>query len=146
MLKTVVAAGALVGILITGSLTADSPGAFADEEPRVDCENLSGNTHEINVCSERDYAAADAKLNAVWKNVLAHVSENGGEAPWDAKSWEETLRASQRAWVAFRDADCKDAVPMEWTGGTGTTAAVLGCLTEKTRARTKDLETRFGLE
>jgi uncharacterized protein YecT (DUF1311 family) len=28
---------------------------------------------------------------------------------------------------------------MSWTGGTGTTAAVLGCKTEKTEARTTEL-------
>lgn len=125
------------------SLTAP---AVADDGPPVDCANISGSTYEINICSERDFEAADEKLNAVWKRVLAGIAESDGESPWDAKSWEKKVREAQRAWVAFRDADCKDAVPMEWTGGTGTTAAVLGCMTEKTNVRTKELSERFGIE
>ena len=56
------------------------------------------------------------------------------------------MRAAQRAWVAFRDAGCKGAMPMEWSGGSGTSAAVLICMREKTEARTKDLKERYGLE
>lgn len=32
---------------------------------------------------------------------------------------------------------------MFWTGGTATTAMVLGCMTEKTQARTQTLPDRF---
>jgi hypothetical protein len=33
---------------------------------------------------------------------------------------------------------------MEWSGGTGTSSAVLGCMTELTKARAKDLAERYG--
>lgn len=90
--------------------------------------------------------ASDAKLNAVYKKVLAHIAESELEAPYDPASWEKAMRESQRAWVAFRDADCKGAVPMEWSGGSGTSSAVTGCMTEKTDARMKDLTERYGVE
>jgi uncharacterized protein YecT (DUF1311 family) len=32
---------------------------------------------------------------------------------------------------------------MFWTGGTGATAEILGCMTEKTEARTKELKARY---
>ena len=63
------------------------------------------------------FQEADAKLNAVYKNVLAHIAESDLEKPYDRESWEKAMRESQRAWVAFRDADCKGAVPMEWSAG-----------------------------
>ena len=117
--------------------------AQADEP--IDCNN-AGTTVEMNFCADKDFRAADDKLNAVYKKVLAQIAEVDLEKPYDRASWEEAMRASQRAWVAFRDADCKGAVPMEWSGGTGTTAAVVGCMTSLTEARTKDLSGRYDVE
>lgn len=124
-------------------LTLSTSPARSDE--RIDCENAS-TTVEMNICSDEDFKAADAKLNATYKKVLAQIAASDLEKPYDRASWDEALRASQRAWVAFRDADCKGAVPMEWSGGTGTTSAVLGCMTAKTETRTKELAERYTIE
>jgi uncharacterized protein YecT (DUF1311 family) len=97
----------------------------------------------MNFCADKQFAAADAELNAVYKTALASIAKSDGEAPYDRKSWEAALRASQRAWIAFRDADCKGLVPMEWSGGSGGTVAVLGCMIELTQARAKTLKERF---
>lgn len=118
-----------------------APYMMAGTAAALDCSNAS-NTHEMNQCADRDFQAADAKLNRVYQSTLAAMRESEQSPPYDAKSWENALRAAQRAWVAYRDAECKDLVPMEWTGGTGTTVAVLGCMTEKTEQRIKDLEGR----
>lgn len=118
---------------------ADHPAAAEDA---IDCDNASS-TVEMNFCSDEAFQEADAKLNAVYKKVLAHIAEADLEKPYDRDSWEKAMRESQRAWVAFRDADCKGAVPMEWSGGSGTSAAVNGCMTEKTEARTKELTERY---
>jgi uncharacterized protein YecT (DUF1311 family) len=116
--------------------------ALAEEEPKVDCANAQA-TYELNFCANKDFEKADAELNKVYKQALAHVGESAGTAPYDRKSWEAALRASQRTWVAFRDADCKDLTAMEWQGGTGGTAAELGCMTQLTSARAKDLRDRY---
>ncbi len=121
------------------------PVAACAEEPAVDCENATA-TVELNFCAERELDKADAAMNAVYKKVLAFIAKSDGEKPYDAKSWETALRESQRAWVAFRDADCKGLIPMSWGGGTATTGAVLGCMLEKTKARTKELEELYELE
>ena len=114
----------------------------ARAEDKIDCENAAS-TYEINTCADRELEKADAALNATYAKVLAKIAATNQEKPYDPKSWEEALRKSQRAWIAYRDADCKDLVPMAWTGGSGTSADVLGCLIEKTEARTKELEARF---
>ena len=116
----------------------------AAEDPPVDCEDAR-NTVESNMCADKAFKAADARLNDVYGKVLAHIAEGGVEEPYDSKSWDKSMREAQRAWVAFRDADCKGAVPMEWQGGTGTTAAVLGCMTQKTETRAEELAERYGL-
>ena len=62
------------------------------------------------------------------------------EKPYDAKSFEEAVRSAQRAWVAYRDAECKGVVAQVWTNGTGSASAILGCMTDKTVQRTKELK------
>ena len=125
-------------------LVALAPPARA-AEPQANCDSPMS-TAEINICSDREYAKADQALNAVFKKALDKIAKSGGSPPYDARSWEAALRASQRAWIAFRDADCKGDAPMHWSGGSGTTAAVLGCMTEMTNARTKELAGRYEVE
>jgi uncharacterized protein YecT (DUF1311 family) len=120
------------------------PAAAQDQDPPIDCDDARS-TAEMNFCGDKALQAADEKLNEVYKKVLAHIAESGIEAPYDSESWEKAMREGQRAWVAFRDADCKGAVPMEWSGGSGAGAAVLGCMTQKTETRADELAERYGL-
>jgi uncharacterized protein YecT (DUF1311 family) len=122
------------------ALLLSSPARAAGEQ--IDCSNAN-NTVEMNFCADKDFAVADAELNTVYKAALAEIAKSTGQKPYDAKSWEAALRASQRAWVAFRDADCKELEPMKWGGGTITTVNVLGCMTGHTQERTKALKERF---
>ncbi len=112
------------------------PSAAAD--PPVDCKNPRS-TPEFNMCAEGVFQKADDKLNAAFQKAVAFIKTVDSAKPYDAASWEQALRSSQRAWVAFRDADCKGLTPMSLSGGTGTTVAVLDCMTTKTNFRTKEL-------
>lgn len=125
------------------ALVAASLPARADDP--IDCAEQN-TTVEMNFCADEDFKASDAKLNAAYKKVLAQIADSDLEKPYDRESWEKAMRESQRAWVTFRDADCKGAVPMEWSGGTGTTSAVLGCMTAKTDVRTKELTERYNFD
>jgi uncharacterized protein YecT (DUF1311 family) len=117
--------------------------APAAQAQTIDCANASS-TVEMNFCADRDFQAADKALNEAYEAALASTKTRELEKPYDAKSFEAAMRAAQRAWIAYRDADCKDLTAQEWSGGTGTTSAVLGCMTEKTMQRTKDLKERYG--
>ncbi len=109
----------------------------------IDC-NDAGNTAEMNECADRAYQKADKALNAAYKQTLEYIRAHGGdEKPYDAASWEKALKDAQRAWIAYRDAECKELVAIEWTGGSGTSAAVTGCMTELTEQRTKMLKGRY---
>jgi uncharacterized protein YecT (DUF1311 family) len=127
---------ALACLLLAGPASAAEP---------LDCANATS-TVEMNYCGEQDYNAADAELNAAYKQALAKIAKSDNPKPYDPRSWETALRASQRAWVAFRDAECKGVVPMEWSGGTGATGGVLACMTELTRQRTAMLNERYADE
>lgn len=117
-------------------------GSGLGHSENIDCTNASS-TVEMNFCAEKDFNAADKSLNTAYAAALAGIKGRNLEEPYDAKSFEEALRASQRAWLAFRDADCKDLVAQEWSGGSGTAAASLECMTAKTKERTKELKDRY---
>ena len=126
-------------------LGGQEPAHAEDAEPPIDCEKATA-TFELNFCAGKELTKADAELNEVYAKVLARIPAISSEPPYDAKSFEAALRASQRAWVAYRDADCNGLVPMSWNGGTATSGEVLGCMTSKTKERTKDLLERYLLE
>ena len=124
---------------IVSAVPAPSRAQDQGAEPKADCNNAMS-TVEINFCLEKEFDKADAALNADYKKAIAKIPKMASEKPYDAKSWEDALRASQRAWVTFRDAECKDHVPLFWMGGTGATGEVLSCMTEMTKSRTTQLK------
>lgn len=118
---------------LVAAVVAASP-AMAGE-----CDNAAS-TVELNACSDKAFQRADRDLNSTYQELIRSIgTRDFGDPPYDAKSYERALRESQRAWVAFRDAECKGLVPIQWSGGTGSAAAVLGCMTEETKRRTESL-------
>ena len=83
-------------------------------------------------CAQDVLARADAKLNRMWKRVLAEHPSGGDRAVHRAE-----IRASQRAWIKFRDLDCEAAskigIPKYWT------LNQVSCQIAHTRARTRAL-------
>lgn len=117
------------------------------ELPECDQERAdSGNQGAMNQCAYRDYLIADAGLNAQWK-VTSELMKQ-----WDADARKYTdpdepepayfssLLKAQRAWLAYRDAQCESEV-YAYTGGGGTIRPLLdsGCRTQLTLARTEEL-------
>ncbi len=130
-------------LLVLASLIMTRAAFAEDQREAIDCANAMS-TYEMNACADKDFTAADAELNEVYMQALKSVPSMAVEDPaYNAKSWEAALRKSQRAWVAFRDAECQGHVAMFWTGGTGATADIVGCMTEKTNARIKELKDRY---
>lgn len=95
------------------------------------CEGSDDFLAQVN-CLEGAYKKADKALNAAWPKVLAQAPSGGV-----VEETRKSIRASQRAWIAFRDADCAaksmTGVPKYWRSNE------LSCLIEHTDARTKDL-------
>jgi uncharacterized protein YecT (DUF1311 family) len=104
-----------------------------------DCKDAN-NTVQMNECMAKQAKAADAKLNDTYRQVLA--SFKGADDP-ASQSYPASTRAAlidaQRAWVRYRDADCK-AVYNQWKGGTIRDVMQLGCMKDRTERRTNELE------
>ncbi|MCR9087398.1 MAG: lysozyme inhibitor LprI family protein [Rhodobacteraceae bacterium] len=53
-------------------------------------------------CAAAANEAADAELNRVYEDIM-----DGVDPQWPlAEEYKDALRTAQRAWIAFRDADC----------------------------------------
>jgi uncharacterized protein YecT (DUF1311 family) len=114
----------------------------AKAAPQVDCK-VANTTPEMAFCAEIDLKRADSELNVVWRQVLGAIDQQDQMTPELRGKWAESLRRAQRAWVAFRDADCGEPVGYEWYQGTGMGLATLECLIGKTKTRTAELKDRY---
>jgi uncharacterized protein YecT (DUF1311 family) len=79
-----------------------------------------------------EYKGADAEMNKAYQTLLSSRDSDGAQK----------LRAAQRAWVVFRDAEA-ESVREDWNGGRGQNAAVNSALTTLTRNRTRELMERL---
>ncbi|MFZ1109106.1 MAG: lysozyme inhibitor LprI family protein [Rhodomicrobium sp.] len=102
---------------------------FAAAARADECDNAMDQA-TMNACAEDAYRKADAELNAVYKQVQSRNKD-------DAEAGK-LLVAAERAWVAFRDAECAfDAAPN--AGGSIYPLVYFGCLQRLTKARTGQL-------
>jgi uncharacterized protein YecT (DUF1311 family) len=102
--------------------TQNQPAAEADP-----CANARTQL-EMNECAIKEYKAADAELNRVYKEVIAALRPE----------MQEKLRAAQRAWITYRDANC-DCAAFEYTGGSIYPLMYYSCLRDMTITRTQKI-------
>jgi uncharacterized protein YecT (DUF1311 family) len=106
-------------------LLALTPLLFTSMAFAVDCDNASDQA-TMNQCAAQQNAAADKELNALYQQITSRFKSNP-----DSK---KQLVGAQRAWVAFRDAECKfSASGVE--GGSVYPLIYSNCTTELTKAR-----------
>ncbi|KGF70946.1 hypothetical protein LL06_02375 [Hoeflea sp. BAL378] len=113
-------------------------GASALAEDLPDCIDPQAQV-EMTYCAGLDYETADAELNELWPEVVAAARQDDEYVAEQAKSMgvpttEEALRTAQRAWIAFRDAQC-DYEAYEVFGGTAQPMVGSLCLARLTRER-----------
>ena len=135
------------GILALAALwTCVLPFASARaDQPSAKLCRAATSTPETQTCLHKALDAADAKLNAAYKKALSVIEQD--DRPLDAKAtWKAQFTAAQRAWIAFRDADCGDLTFSEWNNGSGTTGALYACRYDKTVQRTEDILRRYPLQ
>ncbi|MER9056075.1 lysozyme inhibitor LprI family protein [Mesorhizobium sp. M0213] len=80
-------------ILVSACLVVLAAGSVAHAQ---ECDRNDDSQQMMNICADADYKSADAKLNKAYQDLI------GGS---DAKA-RKLLQTAQRAWIAFRDAEC----------------------------------------
>lgn len=99
------------------------------EVAQISSCNNAQTTYEMRVCADRNYKAADKKLNQVYRQLKPKLG----------KSQQKKLVNAQLAWIQFRDKTCKFRSSFA-EGGTLEPVLELGCLADVTEKRVKDLE------
>ena len=113
-------------ILLTGAAV------FAQDQKKPHpCDDAQSQT-EMNICFGKEYKAADARLNTVYREFTSKLDP------------EETaqLKAAQLAWLKFRDANC-EFMADQYKGGTIRPMIAAICLAEVTDARTNELKSQM---
>lgn len=94
----------------------------------AECDGNATQT-ALNDCQGALFAQADAELNALYGQMTARLA-----ADPDTKT---RLTTAQRAWLAYRDAEC-DFAASGVAGGSVAPLIRARCLTDLTRARSAD--------
>jgi uncharacterized protein YecT (DUF1311 family) len=123
-------------LFMAGFARADVKKELARIEARLDaCMKVDGSNSGMKQCTSSAYQAADKILNETYQQL----SKSWSAGDSDSVERKKRLVAAQRAWVAFRDADCS-LQASDMLGGTGEGLIVLGCLYKATSDRAKQLE------
>lgn len=100
----------------------------------ADC-NHAVDQSTLNRCADQEFEAADARLNTTYKALAQQL---------DTTSLER-LKQAQRAWVAYRDAQC--AFESEPSRDGSIYPMILStCMEQATAARTSELEAHLSCE
>lgn len=83
---------------------------------------------EMNNCAGKEYQAADAVLNQVYRKLVSMLDDEE----------KAQLKEAQTAWLKYRDANC-DFVADQYKGGTMRPMAHATCLADVTKNRTTEL-------
>lgn len=100
------------------------------------------NTVGMIACLDAEWRYWDTRLNAAYSRQLAAAGQQDTEMTSiraTVASQKDSLRAMQRAWIAFRDATCRHE-QAQWLGGTGAGPATMACHLHETARQALRLE------
>lgn len=127
-------------ILVTSTMLLAAGSAHAQDETKC---NPDGDTSEMAACAQNDYQAEDAKLNKVYAKYLKKMQAMDADiGNSEGDTAVARLKTAQRAWIAFRDAEC----PLESVDNMGgSIERILGpaCLANMTKERTVQLQSQL---
>jgi uncharacterized protein YecT (DUF1311 family) len=104
----------------------------AQADDKIDCKSQELNQMQLDQCAGQDFDKADAKLNTLYKTMMSKYDATNGAL----------LKAAERAWIAYRDAQC-DFATNGTAGGTINSMMDTMCRTEQTNARIKELNAQL---
>ena len=93
---------------------------------------------DMTICAGKDYEKADKQLNAEYQKLRKLLTERDKTADADGKGATDALVTAQRAWVAFRDANCALS-GFQARGGSMEPMLISSCLAEMSGKRAEEL-------
>lgn len=102
--------------------------SFAQNAIEGECQH--GNQHQLNECAYSQLEKSDAEMNRLYIEQISYLN----------KANKERLRASQRAWIVYRDKACHYEARSRAESGSIWLMQNSLCLESFTRARTQVLK------
>jgi uncharacterized protein YecT (DUF1311 family) len=131
-------------LMLCGCVLLQDAPASGEDVRDVDCNNAQTQA-DMNQCAAEDYRKADAAMNAQWAETrAAMLAWDKASPPSGDNGAAKRLLASQRAWLAYRDAAC-DVEGYSAEGGSMQPLMISSCLAELTKRRTEELKSLVGL-
>lgn len=107
---------------------------FSTEFSHQKCLDRDSSNATIQYCNEQELKYQDKLLNKYYKQAMKNFG--------DDKKEKSNLKLAQRAWIKFRDFDCKSrSHPMR--DGTGEYTMHQACMIELTSERVKVLKNEY---
>lgn len=113
-------------LLASTAIFLAATSAFAEQS----CGDLTNQT-DMNICAGKAYEKADTELNSLYKQIEGRLKDDADTT--------KLLVSAQRAWVAFRDAECGFSSSMV-AEGTVYSFVHSSCLEGLTQTRIEDLK------
>ncbi|HEY2070770.1 MAG TPA: lysozyme inhibitor LprI family protein [Rhizomicrobium sp.] len=121
-------------VIAAAAVTIAGASPPAQQQPAVDCKQAATQA-DLDYCAGQDFKAQDAKLNALYQQLMAK---------YDVQN-QALLRAAEEKWIAWRDSECAYETALT-VGGTIHPMMETECETEKTAAHIKELERQLTCE
>lgn len=136
---------AMVAACATPAFATIASDLAAIEARRKACEATDPSGSGLTDCAYAAKSQADKLLARLYKSIVAARSAAQPGDPDAAANKEELKRllASQKAWVAYRQAEC-DLQGVGMLGGSREGLIIGGCLYSLTAQRVKDLDGLLG--
>ncbi|MER8371257.1 lysozyme inhibitor LprI family protein [Mesorhizobium sp. M1406] len=93
-----------------------------------ECDRGDDSQQMMNICAGEDYQEADSRLNKAYQDLISA----------DDADDKRLLQVAQRAWIAFRDAECAHSTAAS-AGGSIHPMEVSQCLARLTNDRIEQL-------
>ena len=106
--------------------------AFGQKTKQPDPCAKASTQADMNDCWGREYKAADATLNQVYRRLVSKLDDEE----------KAQLKEDETAWLKYRDANC-DFVADQYKGGTMRPMVYAICLGDMTRNRTTELRSQI---
>ena len=120
------------GIFFAALLAIPAYGQHMNEQDSP-CSNVVV-TSELTKCLSDARDRADAKLNAVCKEIRGRLE----------RADAENLTKTQRFWIQYRDSNCSAERDL-YEGGTAKYPVYFACLESLTRVRTRELQVTYAV-
>lgn len=95
-------------------------------------------------CLEAATRAADKAFNDAQARARATIDARADLAAVQKNRWKNALEEAQNAFIAFRNIECQNVAPYEGARGIGAFEERLACIVDKTTARARELDARYG--